>query len=185
LPHVTNNSLRPLPAVATSHDPVPFAIAQAFGKVCAPKKVVALIGGTPEDRATAAASAPIHHLSSNGNGGSAYQLDVAKLFHETAAEQGSRDDALSTVAGIVHSFHDGQETSLLVIESFEKLLETRSPYVLAFTNLPSNLRVVAGVPEPEREKFELGLQQTPALRGRFHRVEMDWLAEVQSWLEID
>jgi len=171
--------------VATSHDPVPFAIAQAFGKVCAPKKVVALIGGTPEERAIAAASAPIHHLSPNRNGGSAYQLDVAKLFSETSKGSGSRDDATSRVAGIVRSFQGGVDPSLLVIEHFEELLETRSPYVLAFTNLPPNLRVVAGVAESEREKFETGLRQTPALRGRLHRVEMDWLSEVRNWLEID
>jgi hypothetical protein len=183
LQHVTNNSLRPLAAVATSHDPVPVAIAQAFGKVCAPKKVVALIGGTSEGRAAAAAAAPIHHLATSCNGRAAYQLDVDALFAEASGESGSREGAMSRVAGILHSFQ-GEDPSLLVIESFQRLLQTRSPYVLAFTNLPPNLRVVAGVPDLQREKFEFDIEQTPALRGRLHLVEMDGPAATSSWLDF-
>jgi hypothetical protein len=169
--------------MATSHAPVPFAIALAFGKVCAPKKVVALIGGTPEERATAAAAAPIHHLSSNGRGAPAYQLDVAELLFETSGERSLRDDAMSRVAEILHSFRS-EDPSLLVIESFEKLLETQSPYVLAFTNLPPNLRVVAGVAEDQVEKFETGIELNPALRGRLHLVKMDGLAQILNWPEF-
>jgi hypothetical protein len=183
LQHVTNNSLRPLPAVATSHDPVPVAIAQALGKVRAPKTVVALIGGTSEGRATAATAAPIDPPATNGNSRAAYQLDVDALFAEASGESRSHEDAMSRVAGILHSFQ-GDDPSLLVIESFQRLLETRSPYVLAFTNLPPNLRVVAGVPNLKREKFELDVEQTPALRGRLHLVEMDGTAATSSGLDF-